>query len=188
MNIVVPKDDKVGSVFFDFRDVLGRVEMPYLSDRDGVGEYTHFIPKKYLVYPGEAPTAENVLRHLRERDYTPLSINMDDIKAHLYSDDRGMQRMLRNFKNSMRDVNIYELEQDEKSILVGAPLFRASIQLFEVEVKLNPEGLSRLEEKFLNVENAGACPEQVIEEIVEQSGIRYVGYSKSKTNDYEMQM
>ena len=173
MNIIVPEDDKIGMVVIDLRDALMGEELAYDADKGGVAEYTIFCLKKDLVKPGEEPTAENVLRHLKNGDYSCLenyikgycrtAKELVDYHPHY----RYKLRVINNIRYSIENIKPFSIKPEEEKILVTAPLFRNSTQFLEVRVETTPAVLCPQGERFLAVYDAGACPNERFREIEE---------------------
>lgn len=174
MNIIVPEDDSIDMVVIDLRDALMGTELVYDAEKGGIAEYTIFCSKKDLVKPGEEPTAENVLKHLKNGDYSCLKSYIrgycDTAKMliNYHPHYRYKLRVINNIKYSLENIKPFSIKPDEKSVFVTAPLFRNSTQFMEVRVETTPAVLCPQGEQYLAVYDAGACPNERLREIEEK--------------------
>jgi len=140
MNIIIPRSPNVDHMVLDFRDALEGVEMSFKpGDTDDLSNWVVVVPKSIMKDSDGKFTLENYV-HMKQ-----------------YFSDYLCDKHLKNLQKSLhKGCVVITIPKEEKSITVGAPLWKNSEQLITVLIKdPNPElGETR---KFIDVVDSGIC-------------------------------
>lgn len=174
MNIIIPKDEKVGYFVLDMRDALEGKEMRFDNGENSLPECVLIVPKKYLTIDENGKYKFKLLKN-----YFKESINKEycaDIKF-------ALAKLVNAEISKRKEIKIIEMEKWEKIITVAAPLWKYSVQLIDIEIK-NPIKALGETEKFIDVTNAGVCSYEKVFKLVpgyiEGAGV------EDMVNNYQM--
>ena len=157
MNIIVPKDEKVGYFVLDLRDALEGREMNFYGKEDALPEWVVVVPKKYLQVTEKGDYNFKLLRNYIREELE----NMDNHPQRDFIIERLM-----NIEMSLRmGKKVITIPKGKDCVTVSAPLWNSSVQLIDVVIK-NPIFPSEGNEKYIDVTDAGICDAEKVLEVI----------------------
>lgn len=138
MNIIIPKSPEIDHMVLDFRDALEGTEMTYRpGDENDLSNWVVVVPKRFMKNSDGKFTLENYVR--MKQDF-----------GDILSDNH-----LRNLQKSLhKGCQVIVIPKGNKSITVGAPLWKYSEQLITVLVKDPNKELGETRQ-FLDIVDGG---------------------------------
>ena len=182
MNIIIPREENVDSIIIDLRDVVNGMELQDDSrvkkgvDISEPAEYTAFlfyIPRHLFVNEGQNADYDTIVKNIQERNVPKVEEyvqNIDSLKELMIANENNIP-LFEHTQNLQDFFDLYgykiiELPKN-KTIIVGAPLWKNSVQLISVKTTSPFKEQGDYYGKVNEVEGLGICDLDFVRQIKE---------------------
>lgn len=158
MNIIIPEDSSVEYVIIDLRDSLNGDELNAYSKHNGLPENVFLVNKKVFAKGEHIPTAKKIGDAILTDGGWLADVVLNQTAAATQPECEYIYERLEKIMYN-ESYSIITMPKDKRRIYVGAPLWKSSVQLLEIEIEDVPgEFLDGEEQKFIKLSDGGIAP------------------------------
>lgn len=191
MNIIIPREENVDSIVVDLRDVVNGSELQDDSFRKknedilSPADYTAYIfcvPRQYFVNDGQNSDYDTIVKNIKNGNILKVEKYIIDVVESITKLNKNDKVNFAHFKNLFLHFNPSQCKiiplAENQTLIVGAPLWRHSVQLISVKT-VSPFENDEDYGKVCEIKGEGICDEKFAFEIENyEPGHNVIDYRK----------
>mgnify|MGYP005777468647 CR=1 FL=1 len=198
MNIIVPIEENVDSVVVDLRDIVRGKELQDDSFRKKnedifhPADYTAYIfcvPRQYFVNDGQKADYNTIVKNIQSDNISDAENYMIEVIESILKTNKNDRVNFNHFINLFKNFNpkhckIIPLKANQ-NIIVGAPLWRHSVQLISVKTTSPFKDKEDEYGKVCSIEGVGVCDERFACEIENyEPGYNVLDFRRNRQHEH----